>query len=112
VAGGVPDVLEAYDENRLDQPHFRLPGCRCMRRFGAAERRSMMPGRQGTGCGQGRGKVAGNARGGAGRTSAKSAAGPVGECVCPKCGTVAIHERGTPCTQIVCPDCGQQMVRR
>jgi len=111
VAGGVSDVLEAYGSRKLDQPCFRLPGCHCMQRYGAAERRPMMPGRQGTGCGQGRGKGRGNAQGGTGQMGGRST-GPVGECVCPKCGTVAIHERGAPCTQMTCPNCGQQMIRK
>ncbi len=39
-------------------------------------------------------------------------AGPEGECVCPSCGTVALHEPGVPCTDIKCPRCGTMMVRK
>lgn len=109
VAGRVSDVLEAYREHKLDQPHFRLPGCRCGRRFGEEERRSSMTGRAGRGVRQGQGKK--RAPGGGGRMGGVSA-GPGGECICPKCGTLAPHERGTPCTQVVCPSCGCQMTRR
>ncbi len=37
--------------------------------------------------------------------------GPGGNCVCPKCGTVAQHKRGAPCTQQKCPKCGSNMTR-
>jgi len=39
------------------------------------------------------------------------AAGPGGNCKCPKCGTEAIHEIGIPCNQQKCPKCGALMVR-
>ena len=39
------------------------------------------------------------------------AAGPGGECVCPKCNKRAPHQRGVPCNTIVCPDCGIPMTR-
>ena len=40
------------------------------------------------------------------------AMGPGGECVCPKCGHVAAHQRGIPCTKQACPKCGTNMVRK
>jgi hypothetical protein len=39
------------------------------------------------------------------------AAGPVGECVCPKCGHREPHMRGIPCNQRQCPKCGAAMAR-
>lgn len=33
VAGDIDDVLRAYREQRLDQPSFRLPGCRGRMRY-------------------------------------------------------------------------------
>ena len=39
------------------------------------------------------------------------AAGPSGECVCPKCGAIVPHQIGVPCTQQKCPKCGSPMVR-
>ena len=39
-------------------------------------------------------------------------AGPGGDCVCPKCGKTAPHQRGTPCLQVTCPDCGTAMTRQ
>ena len=39
------------------------------------------------------------------------AAGPSGECVCPKCGNRVPHERGVPCYRTRCPECGAGMTR-
>ena len=57
----------------------------------------------GRGGGQGRGgRMNGN----------RTAAGPGGECICPKCGTKTPHQAGVPCFQVNCPSCGSQMVRK
>jgi predicted Fe-Mo cluster-binding NifX family protein len=109
VAGSISDVIEAYREHKLDQSRSLLPGCRCGRRSGGMEGNSTMPGRTGRGSGQGQGKK--GAQGGQGRMGGRSA-GPGGECICPRCGTVAPHKRGTPCIQVVCPGCGHQMSRK
>jgi len=34
-----------------------------------------------------------------------------GNCICPKCGATAVHQRGMPCTQQKCPKCGSIMTR-
>jgi len=39
------------------------------------------------------------------------AAGPGGECVCPRCGHKTPHQAGQPCYQMSCPKCGAQMTR-
>jgi hypothetical protein len=39
------------------------------------------------------------------------AGGPVGTCLCPKCGHREPHERGVPCAQKRCPKCGTAMAR-
>lgn len=55
--------------------------------------------RRGMPQGQGRGRMGG------------MAAGPVGECVCSKCGATVPHQRGVPCTERKCPKCGAMMTR-
>jgi len=34
-----------------------------------------------------------------------------GNCICPKCGFTALHQRGTPCQEQRCPKCGAKMLR-
>jgi len=63
----------------------------------------------GRGRGQGSGAGAGGPRGG--RMGGPAAAGPDGDCLCPKCGYRAPHQRGVPCMQQACPKCGERMVR-
>ncbi|RQW00318.1 hypothetical protein EH223_19170 [candidate division KSB1 bacterium] len=38
--------------------------------------------------------------------------GPTGHCICPQCGHVQAHLRGTPCSQLACPKCGAMMTRQ
>jgi hypothetical protein len=64
-------------------------------------------GAQGTGRGAGMGGTRRGRMGGS-----RAGAGPAGECVCPKCGTVASHEAGIPCFYKICPKCGAKMVRK
>jgi len=69
-------------------------------------------GGRGQGGGQGRGQGGGQGRGqGRGRMGGPFAAGPGGECVCPKCGYKAPHTPGQPCAQQVCSTCGATMTR-
>ena len=39
------------------------------------------------------------------------AAGPGGQCICPKCGNKIAHIVGQPCNQRDCPKCGAKMTR-
>ena len=55
--------------------------------------------RRGISPGMGRGRMGGQA------------AGPVGECACPKCGNKVSHQRGLPCFERKCPKCGAMMTR-
>ncbi len=48
---------------------------------------------------------------GRGRQSGGFGLGPKGECLCPKCGTKAPHQRGIPCYEQKCPNCGSLMTR-
>jgi len=101
VAGEVPEVLDAYCRKGLDQPIFRLPGCRRQRGCycgsgGAGRKENRAP--QATGPGRVRKSPPGS--------------GPGGNCICPRCGATIPHQRGIPCTQITCPQCGHTMVRQ
>ena len=77
-----------------------------------------MPRKDGTGPagggmgGGGRGG-GGNSGGGKGRgrMGGVYAAGPGGNCVCPKCGATSPHAVGVPCIESVCPQCGSKMTR-
>ena len=62
---------------------------------------------QGRGLGLGRGRGAG----GRGRMGGPAAAGPDGECVCPKCGYREPQVRGSPCMNKKCPKCETKMRR-
>ncbi|HPN84172.1 MAG TPA: hypothetical protein PK821_02440 [Victivallales bacterium] len=63
------------------------------------------------GCGGGIGGFGAGA-GGGGRMGGPFAAGPVGECVCPKCGKTVPHQRGVPCISRKCPSCGSVLARK
>ncbi len=64
----------------------------------------------GSGMGLG-GRGLGQGSQGRGRMGGPKAAGPAGNCVCPKCGLRVPHERGVPCVEQKCPTCGVGMVR-
>jgi hypothetical protein len=48
---------------------------------------------------------------GRGRMGGPFAAGPGGNCVCPKCGHKEAHTTRQPCNQKTCPKCGTVMTR-
>jgi hypothetical protein len=66
---------------------------------------------RGSGPGTGKGAGMGGSRRGR-MGGSRAGAGPVGECMCPKCGTTVAHEVGTPCYFLKCPKCGSPMVRK
>jgi len=66
---------------------------------------------RGLGPGRGAGRGAGRAVGGRGRMGGPAAAGPGGQCVCPKCGYKKDHKLGTPCYLEVCPKCETKLIR-
>jgi predicted Fe-Mo cluster-binding NifX family protein len=107
VCGAVEDVLAGFLNGELPSPEFLMPGCRGRRRQ-TQQGRNMMARGFGMGSGGGRGRGAG---GGRGRMGGPFAAGPGGECVCPKCGEKAPHTVGKPCIQMACPKCGTPMTR-
>ncbi len=116
VAGEVEEVVAAFGSRNLDQPKFRLPGCRGPRR---CRNRSAAGGvsRRDEGSGDGMPPAdasSGAQRGRAGKTAEAGSrgGGPGGACVCPVCGSTVPHRRGVPCTQILCPSCRQPMIRR
>ena len=71
----------------------------------------VQPRGRGLGLGRGAGRGAGRGLGGRGRMGGPVAAGPGGQCVCPKCGAKATHQIGIPCYQQKCPKCGSPMTR-
>lgn len=121
ISGAIDQVVEAYRAGELDQPRYRLPGCRCTGRprpstgpspypYGSEQGGIAMPGNRGKGGSTGRPQGKGRGRGCVGRGTG-SAMG-VGICVCPQCGREAPHSRGLPCTQTVCRECGTPLVRK
>lgn len=99
VAGEITEVLQSFRENRLDQPCFRLPGCRgprCHRGGGLGKRRAW-PGQR--------------------ESRERRAQPPAGEeglgerCRCPACGTTIPDKPGRPCGQLRCAWCGGLLVR-
>jgi predicted Fe-Mo cluster-binding NifX family protein len=113
VAGEFNEVCQAWLDGTLENA-FAMPGCGASsgrQRNGAGEKGTIMKGQRrgaegaGAGDGQGQGPRRVGRKGG-------TAAGPSGECVCPRCGNREAHERGVPCTQKKCAKCGAAMVRQ
>lgn len=111
IAGDIEEVLQAYREQKLDQPKYWIPGCRRRRRYKSGAR-----------CGEAEAGIERGAESGspgpgrAGRGSGSSRkdqppGGPGGFCICPKCGSRVEHERGIPCMQVLCPQCSSSMIR-
>lgn len=108
VSGSLEEVIRAWRTGCLDHADYAMPGCRG-RNYDHARggrntigKEALMVQQDKSGQGRGRGQ---------GRMGGRKAAGPAGTCVCPKCGHIIAHERGTPCTQIICPKCGGRMTR-
>ena len=51
-------------------------------------------------------------RQGGGRMGGPYAAGPGGECVCPKCEKTYLHVAGRPCVQRRCTACNTWLIRK
>ena len=112
IAGDIEEVLQAYRERKLDRPQYWIPGCRGQRRYKGGARCS----------GKGKDGITSGAESGGSGTGPvrkgpgdlpwdKTAGGPGGFCVCPKCGSKVQHERGIPCSQVRCPACHSSMAR-
>jgi predicted Fe-Mo cluster-binding NifX family protein len=128
VAGDLRQIIDGWLSGELERKLFAMPGfCSRYRMPGrriSAGGQEVQPvnkrGKDGTGMEGVRGRGRGNrgagqsgARGarGLGRMGGSKAAGPAGDCVCPKCGHREPHRRGIPCTQERCPKCGASMAR-
>ena len=112
IAGDIDEVLQAYREQKLDQPKYWLPGCCGRRRYkgGGWCTGSKTDGTAEGGASDGSGT--GPVRKDSGRLPAdKAAGGPGGFCVCPECGSRKQHQRGIPCSQVRCSACRSPMTR-
>jgi predicted Fe-Mo cluster-binding NifX family protein len=124
VCGSVQEVLRAFLDGVLGECDFVTPGSteRAQRFRGGnrsdlqePDRRAGIPESATTGKGKKmpRGDGSGPPRGGGrGRGGGPLAAGPGGECVCPKCGHSIPHVAGKPCQDQVCTRCGTRMTRK
>ena len=101
VAGEVPDLVEAWIHDRLDDETLAMPGC-CGRR-----RRSHMGHAKGGRPGSGM-RARGRGKGGPGGCGAR----PGAVCVCPRGGHAEPHRRGVPCFEVRCAKCGTAMMRK
>jgi predicted Fe-Mo cluster-binding NifX family protein len=116
VAGDLCEVIQAWLNDNLKHDTFAMPGCcgrgRGQRRgmLGVNEEEYLMNGRKRGGMGQ-RGQGRGQGGQGRGRMGGPLKEGPVGACLCPKCGHREPHERGVPCVRKQCPKCGTAMTR-
>ncbi len=117
IAGTLTEIIEAWNGGTLGKSAYAMPGCyrRGHERIGYGsenikEVNPMNTGGQRRGAGRGAGQ--GMRGGGMGRGGGPLAAGPVGECVCPKCGHAEPHERGVRCVDRNCPKCGSVLTRR
>jgi hypothetical protein len=121
VAGEIHEVVQAYFEQRLDQPRFRLPGCAGRRRYRSGKA-GFEPGSCSSTHKENRTKpVRGKGSCGEFESIRKRKLdnfilkGSIllqnvgkelgGSCVCPHCGTRVLLESGTCCGEILCPGC-------
>lgn len=116
VAGDLQGIIQAWLQGNFRRDAFAMPGCRGRghQRFRGMhhmyQEGYLMNGKgRGGGAGAGRGQGRGGQK--AGRMGGSAAAGPAGDCVCPKCGQREAHQRGMPCVERTCPKCGTAMVR-
>jgi predicted Fe-Mo cluster-binding NifX family protein len=116
VSGEVADVLQAYHTQTLDNPRFRLPGCRGPRTYRKGWRQDCIAEEASGEMSQAHDspestRIRATKRGAGKMSAAGRRAGAGGFCVCPRCGTMVRHQRGIPCTQVICPECEQPLVR-
>lgn len=100
VAGDLQQVVTAWQENRLQEQNFSMPGC-----YG-----------RGRGCGTafqgaGRGRRRRKQAMGSDDRRRNAGAGTGGFCICPKCANKEAHIRGIPCAMLNCSKCGTAMMR-
>ena len=110
IAGEIEEVLQAYHDDRLDQPRYWLPGSSGQRRHKggakcAGKDRIASGGEFG-------GPRTGGPPHGSGRLQGdKGAGGPEGFFVCPECGSKVLRKRGILRSEVRCPKCSSSMTR-
>lgn len=131
VAGDLQEVIQAWIDGELSENRtYAMPGCRNTgggRGFnevnGINRRTQKMNGnkRGNKGAGQGsgfrgqgnRGKgCTGQGRNGLSRGGGSRAFSKMGDWVCPACGHLESHSRGTPCMHLICAQCGAVMTKQ
>jgi predicted Fe-Mo cluster-binding NifX family protein len=111
VTGDVREVIRGWLAGELGRGAFAMPGCcgRFRRMEGFRRQERFNDGK--TGMERGDYFDRDSYVGRSGRMRSRLGKGPVGSCVCPKCGQREPHERGVSCVERKCPSCGAPMIR-
>jgi len=121
IAGDLAEIIRAWLDGNMRKTAYAMPGCFGRRRRGMGfgkeiyQEANIVNGKgrgRNAGTGMGRGAGMGRGVGGGGRGGGPLAAGPSGNCVCPKCGHTEPHGRGVRCIDRPCPKCGSVMTRQ
>jgi predicted Fe-Mo cluster-binding NifX family protein len=110
VTGDLREVIRGWLAGELGRDAFAMPGCcgRFRRMEGFRREEGFMNGKIEVGQGDDLDRDSYVRR--SGRMRSRLGKGPVGSCLCPKCGQREPHERGVSCLEHKCPNCGTPMI--